>query len=80
MNTPVIDCPSSWPIHHLVRNGDACLEEMAMVNSLLWLTQAARGEVPHGGIDLTTVTKEAPVDEPIDFSSENMMPIGDGNE
>lgn len=51
-------------------------EHAAYSNSFLWLTQAARGEVPHGGEQ----PKETPVDEPIDFSSEDMMPIGDGNE
>jgi hypothetical protein len=61
MTAPVTDNPADWPIHRLCQQYDNPLvEAFAMGNALLWLCQAARGEVPHGGVDLYTI--ERPVE------------------
>jgi len=58
MTAPVNDDPATWPIHRLCQqDGDPLVEAFAMGNALLWLCQAARGEVPHGGVDLTTIER-----------------------
>jgi hypothetical protein len=69
------DCPTTWPCHHLAPDEsiDAHMWLVATVNASTWLHQSAAGDVPHGGI--TYIPKETPVDEPIDFSSEDMMPL-----
>lgn len=79
MNTPV-DNPADWPCHHLciAEDIDPHMWLVATVNASMWLHQAARGEVPHGGITLPT--QEKPVNEPITFDGPEMMPFGDGNE
>lgn len=61
---------------------DWCAQEhAAYFNAGEWLTQAARGEIPHG--DVTLPTQEKPVeptnDEPITFDGEDMLPLTDGD-
>lgn len=61
----------------IVLGMDWCSQEHAAYsNSFIWLTQAARGEVPHGGEQ----PNETPVDEPITFDGPEMLPLEDGNE
>lgn len=45
------DDPSQWPIHHLISEETKISEQdmqIAYAHAVLWLNQAARGEVPHG--------------------------------
>lgn len=47
---PVDDDARDWPIHHLVSDTMNIPEQnmqIAYAHAVLWLNQAARGEVPH---------------------------------
>lgn len=48
MTTTVEDDPSSWPIHHLARTDDDM--QLYYANAVIWLHQAAAGDIPHGGV------------------------------
>ena len=56
MSTPVDDNdPREWPVeqqmaHIVVYPCDAYDALVALENARMWLTQAARGEVPHGDV------------------------------